>query len=274
MKIVPWLVIDSKHPYYRSGKMDFLEIFPSNSTQEWLKNHRNYFRTVDQKFIISCGVTSDGIPEIEPQNQPLSLHFYLGTKDLNFSLFTDCADKPLHSHSFHFNLDVKPSQELSIALNLKDAEHVEEVKPISLPSGFFKLGELKINIPSIQEFVKTGIDEVPTTFIIESEARAYQLIYAVDKTGNPELMPTEIMEEAGITTFNPIEVDNSRHAFFASQNEINIDKLNSMECVPYRIHNNNTRTKLKCRVPKFGLSNISKSPSYPHLPVLLQEIKY
>ena len=276
MKIVPWLVIDSKHSFYRSGKMEFLEIFPSNSTQDWLKNHRNYFRTVDQTFIISCGVDSGGIPEIEPQNQPYSLHFYLGTKDVNFALFTDCNDKPLHSHSFHFNLDLdlNPGLETPIFLNLKDAEHLEEVKPISLPSGFFKLGELRINIPSFGDFVKSNVVKGPSTFIIESAAKSYQLIFAVNKLGNPELMPTEIIEESGFTTFNPIDVDNSSHAFFASQSEISIDKLNSLECVPYRVHGNNSRTKLKCRVPKFGLSNISKSPSYPHLPVLLQEIKY
>ncbi len=274
MKIVPWLVIDSKHTFYRSGKMEFLEIFPSNSTRDWLKNHRNYFRTVDQTFIISCGVDSDGIPEIEPQNQPYSLHFYLGTKDVNFALFTECNDKPLHSHSFHFNVDLNPSLDTPIVLNLKDAEHIEEVKPISLPSGFFKLGELKINIPSFGDFVKSRIVNGPSTFIIESASKSYKLIFAINKLGNTELMPTEIIEESGITNFNLLNVDNSNHAFFASEGEISIDKLDSLDCVPYRVHGNNNRIKLKCRVPKFGLSNISKSPSYPHLPVLLQEIKY
>jgi hypothetical protein len=274
MKILPWLKIDSKHPFYRSGKMDFLELFPSTSTQIWLKNHRNYFRTIDQSFILSCKVNANGIPEIESQNLPQTLHFYLGTKDVNFSIFTDCEDKPLHSHSFHFNVDVTSNFEPPINLNLKDAELKQEIKSISLPSGFYKMGELRINIPEISSFIKKGIENGPITFNIESQTKAYQLIFAIDKTGNQELMPTEILDEADIATFEPLNVDNSRHHFFASTGEISIEKLNSIECVPYRIHEDKSRTKLKCRVPRFGLSNISKSPSYPHLPVLLQEIKY
>lgn len=274
MKILPWLVIDSKHPVYRSGKMEFLEIFPSNSTSEWLTNHRNFFKAVDGKFIISCRTADQINPEIESQEQPYSLHFYLGTKDLNFSSFTDCSDQPLHSHSLNLHVDIQSVENNIININLKDAEVVEGVKPVSLPSGYFKIGELKINIESIPTFIKSNISKGPTNIVINAHAKSYKLVYAIDKLGNSELMPTEIVEESGITTFNQIEVDNSNHTFFASNDEIGIDKLNLLECVPYRVQSNNIKTKLKCKVPKFGVSNISKSPSYPHLPILLQEIKY
>jgi len=274
MRIVPWLIIDSKHPFYKSGKMEFLEIFPSNSSREWLTNHRNFFKSVEGKFIISCRTSDQINPEIESQEQPLSLHFYLGTKDLNFTSFTDCSDKPLHSHSLNLDIDIQSDEDNYKEINIKDANVIEGVKPVSLPSGYFKIGELKINVHSITKFIKNNISKGPTNIFINAHVKSYQLVYAIDKSGNPELIPTEIVEESGITTFNQIEVDNSSHTFFASQNEIGIDKLSLLECVPYRLQGNNAKIKLKCKVPKFGVSNISKSPSYPHLPILLQEIKY
>lgn len=273
MKLNEWLIIDSKHPYVKESKMDFLGIFPTLQTQQWLSNHRHNWKSNSGSTTLSVGISSNNEVEIPPVNGPVVLEFHLGVNDLSFTNFTDFDSTPLHYAQHFYEVKINNKITESRILDFKNSIKVEGPSAISLPNSYFPLGKLKIEFENLNELLNQ-LSSSPIHIKIESQEKSYTLIYGIQNDPENDKMPNFLEDESQNVDFYTLNVDNSKWLFLATKTEVPISCLNLLECVPYHIDSTMNKRKLKCRIPKFNLSFISKSPSFPHNPVLLREIKY
>lgn len=274
MSFCDWLTIKSFHPYFRSNKMECLGIFPSEKTQLWLKNHRHHWKFTNNELKISFSVNQQNLPEIVPLNEPLELEFYLGVNDLTFQQFTDINDLPIFYHQHHFNIDIETIETFPKSVDLNGGNILKSDKLIALPTGYHKLGNLKINFSKPHDFLVSCISQNSNEIEITADSKSYLLFYAVKNNVKNKKTPNFIDDESKNTTFQPSNVDNSEFIFFNSTDAIKAHLLNTLECHSYWVSDDGNKSKLKVKTPNFSLRDLGKSPTYPHFPALLKEIKF
>jgi hypothetical protein len=273
MSFCDWLTIKSFHPYFRSEKMECLGIFPSEKTQLWLKNHRHNWKFTNNELKISFSVNQLNLPEIMPLNESLELEFYLGINDFTFQQYTEIDDSPIFYHQHHFNLEIENLEKFPMLVNFNEGKILKADKLISLPTGYQKLGSLKIMISGPSIFLASCISKISNEIKIIADSKSYPLFYAIRGNVKNKKIPNLIDDESKNTTFKAENVDNSDFVFFKSNNSIKVHELNHLECYSYWVSEDGTKTKLKVKTPNFSLRDLGKSPSYPHFAALLKEIK-
>ncbi len=273
MSFCNWLTIKSFHPFFRSKNMECLGIFPSEKTQLWLKNHRHNWKFTNHELKISFSVNQQNMPEISPVNDLLELEFYLGVNDLSFQQYTNIEDSPIFYHQHHFNITVDQIDQFPDSINLNEGEILKTDKLISLPPGYQKLGNLKINFSQPHDFFVSCVSRNTNEIAIIADSKSYPLFYAVRTGVKNKKTPNFIDDESKNTTFQTSNVDNSEFIFFKSENTIKVHELNNLECYSYWVSDGGNMSKLKVKTPNFSLRDLGKSPTYPHFPALLKEIK-
>jgi hypothetical protein len=273
MSFCDWLTVKSFHPYFKSKKMECLGIFPSEKTQLWLKNHRHLWKFTNNELKISFSVNQLNLPEITPLNESLELEFYLGVNDLNFQQYTEIEDSPIFYHQHHFNLEIETLENFPMLVNLNAGKILKTDKLISLPTGYQKLGSLKMVIHRPSNFFVRCISKISNEINMIADSKSYPLFYAVRGNVKNKKTPNLIDDESKNTFFKGENVDNSDFVFFKSDNSIKVHQLNDLECYSYWVSEDGTKTKLKVKTPNFSLRDLGKSPNYPHFPALLKEIK-
>lgn len=273
MSFCDWLTIKSFHPYFRSKKMECLGIFPSEKTQLWLKNHRHNWKFSNNELKISFSVNQNNLPEITPLNEPLELEFYLGVNDLNFQQYTEINELPIFYHQHSFSIDIESTETFPYLIQLNEGSLIKNDKLIALPAGFQKLGNLKINFSKPLDFFVSCISQKTNDIEFISDSKSYFLFYAVRNNIKNKRTPNFIDDESKNTAFQSTNVDNSEFVFFSSTNAIKAHLLNKLECHSYLVSDDGNKSKLKVKTPNFSLRDLGKSPTYPHFPALLKEIK-
>ena len=275
MRFCDWLTIESRHPYFKSQKMDCLGIFPSEKTQLWLKNHRHNWKFTENSLKLSFSISpiNENIPEIEPLNEPCELEFYLGINDLSFQQYTEINDLPIFYHQHHFNLDLDNDVEFPQTIHLNEGEIKKSDKLISLPTGFHKFGNLKVSFNNINEFLGNCINGNSPKMLIQAVDKGYSLFYAIKNNIKNKKAPNLIEEENNKATFSIENVDNSEFIYFKSDETVKLSELNSFESYCYWVSAKENKTRLKVKTPNFSIRDLGKSPSYPQLPALVREIK-
>lgn len=270
-----WLTIESLHPYFKSQKMECMGIFPSEKTQLWLKNHRHNWKFTENSLKLSFSISpiNENTPEIEPINGPYELEFYFGVNDLSFQQFTEINDLPIFYHQHHFKVNIDTNTVFPKTINLKEGLVKKSDKLISLPTGFHKFGNLKINFNNIKDFLVNCINGNSPKMIIQAEDKAYSLFYAIKNNVKNKKAPNLIEEENKKATFFIENVDNSEFVFFKSDKGIKLSALNSFESYCYWVSADESKIRLKVKTPNFSIRDLGKSPSYPRLPALVKEIK-
>lgn len=273
MSFCDWLTIKSFHPYFRSKKMDCLGIFPSEKTQLWLKNHRHNWKFTHNELKISFSVNHQKIPEIAPLNEAIELEFYLGVNDLTFQQFTEIDDAPIFYQQHHFIQNIDSLDNFPLNIQMNNGEILKTDKLIALPTGYQKLGNLKLIFSKPYDFFVSCIEANSNQIVLNADSKAYPLFYAVRNDIKNKKTPNLIDDESKNTTFQAINVDNSEVLYFKSNNSIKAHQLNSLECYSYWVSDDGSKTKLKVKTPNFSLRDLGKSPTYPHFPALIKEIK-
>jgi len=74
--------------------------------------------------------------------------------------------------------------------------------------------------------------------------------------------------------FNEIPVENDEYRFLMTKEPINLTDLQYVNCYAARTSEENSITRMRCKVPKFSLMDLTSHPTYPHEQILLREIKY
>lgn len=276
MRQIPWLYIESKHPVFRSGNMETLAFFPSENTQRWLRNHRCVWKI--NQFMLSLSIEEDaktnGTAAILPSDQAIELSFYLGVNDLSYSQYTEIDDSPIHYTQHHYFCELDTVETPVIPLELKKSELREKLRPIALPKPFQKLGVLHILIKKPNVFFFDLENFVSRRILFQCEEKKYRLCYAIRFDYKDENMPSIVLDENEKVAFNEIPVENDEYRFLMTKEPINLTDLQYVNCYGVRISEENSINRLRCKVPKFSLLDLTLHPTYPHEQILLREIKY
>ncbi len=275
MRFCDWLTIDSLHPYFKSKKMDCLGIFPSEQTQLWLKNHRHNWKFSENSLKLSFSISpiNENTPEIEPLNGPCELEFYLGINDLNFQQYTEISELPIFYHQNYFNISIDQDTQFPKTIKLIEGQVEKTDKLISMPTGFHKFGNLKINFSNMKDFLENCVNGNSSKLLIQAEDKAYLLFYAIKNNIKNKKAPNLIEEESKKASFSIANVDNSEFIFFKSDEVAKLSSLNSFESYCYWVSAEENKTRLKVKTPNFSIRDLGKSPTYPQLPALIKEIK-
>lgn len=276
MRYLPWLQIESTHPLFRSGFMDCLAYFPSENSQVWLRNHRCIWKMVQNKLIISIeeDPQNPGMPKIVPSSSGVELSIYIGINDLDYALYTEIDDSPIHYTQHHYYVDILGSESINQEILLNQSEIREKVKPIALPKPYQKMGVLHILIAKPNNFFSQLKNKSVHQIRILCEEKKYAICYVIQQSHPPLGMPTSIHEEEDKVRFKELEVDNDDYVFFISDKDVSLTQLPDLNCYCTGSYDGEENARLKCRVQKFSLNDLTTHPTYPHKYILLREIKY
>lgn len=267
-----WLNITSLHQYFKSSQMECLDFFPSELTQNWFKNHRHVWKIDGNKLHLAFS-TKNSQPEIVPIEDELIFEFYLGINDLYFQQYTDISESPLFYKQFQFELSISKESQFPIPVKLNSGIEIDNDKRILMPPGYQKFGNLKIKISNPYDFFVSCIQHSVNEIVLEAEVKSYFLFYAVKKDYELKTIPNLVEDETQKVTFLMENVDNSDYLFFKSTSKIKLNELNNVEPYSVYVSEEGNRTKLKAKLANFSLRDLGKSPTYPHFPALLKEIK-
>ncbi len=276
MRYIPWLHIESTHPVFRSGYMDCLAFFPSENSQTWLRNHRCIWKMSQNRLTISIeeDPKNPGQPFIVPSPSAIELSVYIGINDLNYALYTEIDDSPIHYTQHHYYTDILGTESINQEILLNHSEIREKVKAIALPKPYQKMGVLHILIAKPQAFFSQLKIKSAHQIRFLCEEKKYQICYVVKHSHPPEGMPTSVHEEDDKVHFNELEVENDDYLFLISKQEVQLSALSDLNCYCKGTYNGEESARLKCKANKFSLHDLTTHPTYPHKYILLREIKY
>ena len=158
-------------------------------------------------------------------------------------------------------------------LELKKSELREKLRPIALPKPFQKFGVLHILIKKPNVFFFDLENFVSRRILFHCEEKKYRLCYAIRFDYKDENMPSIVLDESEKVAFNEIPVENEEYLFLMTEEPIYLTNLQDVNCYAARVSEENETTRLRCKVPKFSLMDLTSHPTYPPEQILLREKK-